>query len=337
MLTTISIDAGRSASIGASDPVLARMRYPFSQRFYPLGFPVDVVSNSTDVLDAAAESWADYAQIFSTVPIRIQVCVLEGGGSRECPPAPRCLVQQHLFSFVADQDNHGINDLQRGFSSIWATRAAVEHRGYFRYFFLECAAMSQLTTRVATGIHAACVARNSVGVLLCGESGAGKSTLSYACAKAGWTFVSDDGSYLAHDSDELLAVGNCHQLRFRPSAAALFPEIDGNPVTQRAETGKPSVELKTSALPSICYAQSASVRYLVFLNRNEGKNAPLRSYSKQRASEAFKQGRFTPPDLLQQQYEAIDRLLQAEVLELPYRDLAWAIEQLDRLVATGRS
>src|SRR5580698_6511785 len=113
----------RPDQIVSTDIVHARMSFPFKRRFHPLGFPVDISSNSTDVLDAAAQSWEDFSAMFSTPPVSIQVGVLEGD-ARECPPPPRCLVQQHIFSFVADQDNYGINDFNRGFSSIWVTRAA---------------------------------------------------------------------------------------------------------------------------------------------------------------------------------------------------------------------
>jgi hypothetical protein len=40
----------------------------------------------------------------------------------------------------------------------------------------------------------------------------GKSTWAYACTKAGWTYVADDGSFLVHEQDDYLVAGNCHQI-----------------------------------------------------------------------------------------------------------------------------
>ena len=148
-----------------------------------------------------------------------------------------------------------------------------------------------------TGMHSACVARNGVGVLLCGDSGAGKTTLAYACAKAGWTYVTDDGSYIVHGRDDLLVVGNSNQIRFRPAGKLLFPELDSREVLQRAET-KPAIEINPRELEGIHHSPTAKVKYFVLLNRRDRKNLPLRDYSKEVVREFLRQGRFSPPEML---------------------------------------
>jgi len=323
-----------SEPIPPTDIVRARMEYPFTRTFYPLGFPVEVSSNLEVVLEVVADSWGAFHRLFQTPPIRIQIGVLEER-TDECPPVPTCFVQQDMFSFVADRGNFGFIDMARGFCGIWLTNAAVNHRSYLRHFFLECAMVCPIVTRYATGVHAGCVSRDGVGVLLCGDSGAGKSTLSYACAKAGWTYTTDDASYMVHDSVDLQVVGNCHQVRFRPASSVFFPEIEGREITRRAEVGKPSIELVPATLPDIRYAQSATVQYLVILNRRECINAPLRPYSKEVVRRFLHQGRFSPLDMMPAHCAAIEKLLQKEVLELRYTDLDWAIEQLESLVANG--
>lgn len=335
-MTIQEIEAARDRSdpVPQTDVVYARMRFPLTKTFFPLGFPLELSTNCAEVLDAAAESWRDFTQIFHTPPVRLQVGVLESGES-ECPPVPACRVQQHLFSFVADQQNFGVNDMASGFSFIWLTHAAVQHRSYLRYFFLECAAMSQIATRHATGVHAGCVSRNGVGVLLCGDSGAGKSTLSYVCANSGWTYITDDASYVVHGRDDLLVVGNCRQVRFRPSAESLFPEIRRRPIIRRVEVGKPSIEIGTSELSNLHCAPTTNIQHVVFLNRRLGRNESLRPYSKRVAKEFLCQGRFCPSDMVPAHDAAIDRLLQLEVLELRYRDSDWAIEQLNALAMQG--
>ena len=110
------------------------------------------------------------------------------------------------------------------------------------------------------------------GVLLCGDSGAGKSTLSYACARSGWTYVTDDCSFLLNSGTKRLVTGNCHQVRFRPSAAEFFPEVRGLEITPRA-VGKPSIELPTAPMKHITLAQSAKVDFIVFLNRHTGRRS----------------------------------------------------------------
>lgn len=323
------------APIPRVDVVHARMEFPFRRMFYPLGFPVEISTNLEAVLDIAAESWAAFTGLFDTPVIRIQVGVLESL-STECPPAPSCLVHENVFSFTADKENFGFIDMSRGFCGIWVTPVAVANRSYLRSFFIECAIVCPIATRYATGVHSGCVSRNGAGVLLCGDSGAGKSTLSYACAKAGWTYITDDGSYMVHGTDGLQVVGNCHQVRFRPASSVFFPEIEGREITKRAEVGKPSIELRTATLPGIRYSQTANVKHLVILNRREGINAPLRPYSRDIVRRFLHQGRFSPVEFMPTHLATIEKLLRTEPLELRYTDLDWAIEQLETLAHAER-
>ncbi len=323
-----------SRPLPITDVVYARMEFPLKARFSPLGFPLEISTNCPEVLEAAAESWGDFEELFQTPLLKIQVGVLEGR-SGECPPVTTCRVQQNLFSFIADGENYGISDMVRGVSSVWLTDEAVKHRHYFRYFFLECAAITLIAPRFVTGVHSACVARNGVGVLLCGDSGAGKTTLAYACAKAGWTYITDDGSYIVHDHDDLLVVGNSNQVRFRPAARLIFPELDGREAMQREDKSKPSIEFSSRELKGIRHSPTAKVQYLVILNRREGMNSPLRPYSKEVVRQYLYQGRFSPLEMMPLHYATIDRLLDGPVLELRYRDLDWAIEQLNKLVDEG--
>jgi hypothetical protein len=320
-----------SRPLPLTDVVYARMEFPLTARFSPLGFPLEISTNSPDVLEAATESWGSFDELFQTPLLKIQVGVLEERSS-ECPPATTCRVQQNLFSFIADSENYGISDMVRGVSTAWLRNEAVRHRSYLRYFFLECAAITLIAPRFVTGVHSACVARNGVGVLLCGDSGAGKTTLAYACAKAGWTYVTDDGSYIVHGRDDLLVVGNSNQIRFRPDGKSIFPELDGREVMQREERSKPSIEVSSREMEGIRQSPTANVQYLVLLNRREGENLPLRPYSKEVVRQYLYQGRFSPPEMMPLHYATIDRLLERPVLELRYRDLSYAIEQLEKLV-----
>ncbi len=147
------------------------------------------------------------------------------------------------------------------------TSAAVNNRIYFRYNFLEKAVYLLLGASVVTDMHAACVSKNGKGILLIGDSGAGKSTLAYACARAGWTYTSDDTSYLINDSKPPRVIGHSHRARFRPSAKELFPELEHFGLTPRIE-GKPSIEVSTSELPIASTSPEATVDLIVYLNRD---------------------------------------------------------------------
>lgn len=322
----------RSEPAEFGDPILAHARLDHHAMFYPLGFPVSVLTNSVSVLDAAREGWGKFEHQFDTTPICLKIAVAEDE-SRVCPPTPVCRMRGHMITNVADDGNLAVTDLSRLFSAIWVTEAAVRHSDYFRYFFLDSTALGCVSSVHATAIHAGCVALGDEGVLLCGDSGAGKTTLSYACARAGWTYVTDDGSYLVHGADRLIA-GNCHQARFRPSAEALFPQLRGREAMRRAGVGKPSIELPIEADGAIQTAPKARARYLVFLARNTGMEE-LAPFPRAVARMFLWQTVQCVPFDTGRHLQKIDELLELKTFELRYNSLDWAVERLERLVREG--
>jgi hypothetical protein len=94
--------------------------------------------------------------------------------------------------------------------------------------------------------------------------------------------------------------------------------------------------MPTASMPHIVCAPTAHVEFLVFLNRRTGGPPELLPYRKDVARSFMRQALFGLPDTIATQYEAIDRLLAADVFELRYSDLDWAIERLQTLVRQGR-
>src|SRR5581483_3675581 len=189
-----------------------------SKSFYPLGFPLQVRTNSPAVLEMNDRLWGQFTHQHHTEPMRSDVLVTNGGSSL-CPPAPSYQFLEPLFISIADAQHYCVTDIAAGRTFTSITEASLKQHLYLEYFFL----MVPLSTIPAKAIHAACVAWNGTGVLLCGDSGAGKSTLAYAFARSGWEYISDDGSFLL-EGEPPYVTGNCNIVRLRPSAAELFPE-----------------------------------------------------------------------------------------------------------------
>ena len=303
------------------------------ETFHPLGFPTELRTNSAGILAQARDLWGSFEERFDTRPIRVDVHVAEGG-PEPCPPMPGIRIALPLMIAVADQDHYSVADLEAARTQVMLTRAAEQHRGYVGYCFLEFAALCHIGVRHSTPVHGACVALDGRGVLLCGDSGAGKSSLSYACARAGWTYVTDDASYLLHHAPDRRVVGHCRKIRFRPSAADLFPELKGLDLTPRA-AGKPSMEVATAALPGLTCAPSARIDAVVFLNRRAGGAPGLAPLPKEVARQYLRQVLYGPAPAREVQHLAIERLLTADVLELRYQDLDRAVRCLETLLRTG--
>jgi hypothetical protein len=302
--------------------------------FYPFGFPTELRTNSLEILLQASDLWSVFEKRFDTELIHVAVHVVEGG-SMECPPAPVCRMIMPLIFSVADADNYMLVDLEQRRTRIVVSRATEKHSNFLKYFFLGSSPLCHIASRYATPVHAACVSLDGHGVLLCGDSGAGKSSLAYACARASWAYVTDDASYLLNHGKDRLVTGNCHQIRFRPAAEALFPEVKGLEITPRA-AGKPSIELPTASMPHMICEQTAKVDFIVFLNRYSGGPSELVSYRKDVARQFMRQVVYGPTKSLTGQYEAIERLLAADIMELRFTNLDWAVDRLEKLIRERR-
>jgi hypothetical protein len=335
----LTVDELKSAWLDArpvvfGDPALARASFPLSMTFYPLGFPVEVSTNRAEVLDAAHECWGSYSQLFNTPPARIEIGVTDTE-SLECPPTPVCRMRERLAINIADGENFAMSDCALRYALVWVTTAALRHGDYFRYFFVDSVGVTLVSADFSTGIHAGCVALDGAGILLCGGTGAGKSTLSWGCARNGWTYITDDGSYLVHGSSSRLVVGNSSQVRFRPSAANLFPELRGCAVMQRAGIGTPSMEWATRGDPGTKTSATANIRHIVFLNRNT-RRRELAAFPTAVARLYMLQQIQSSPGPAERHIAAVDSLLEVGSHELFYDELDWAVERLAQLVREGR-
>ena len=183
-----------------------------------------IATNSEDVIEAAKDFWDQSIQEFDCAPLDVRFAVNEESTS-ERPPAVLPRGKDNLFALVHSADNFAVADLARGSSFSWLTPAVVSERGYFRYHFLDSLVYVMLGALYLTPVHAACVALNGSGILLCGDSGSGKTSLAYACARRGWTYVADDASHLVRPGKDRRILGRPHEIRFRSAANLLFPEL----------------------------------------------------------------------------------------------------------------
>lgn len=191
-----------------------------------------------------------------------------------------------------------------------------------------------LEVRHLVTLHAACVMYRGKGILLAGNAGAGKSSLSYACARRGWTFVSDDASALQRRSPDPKVIGHPQKFRFREPVEQLFPEFRGLKSSLRAY-GKPTIEVLTRTIDSIRGAEESPVNVIVFLNRPGYESGPpvLIPVSQEEAWSrlSFSVWAVQMPEF-DERLVALERLLAVPMYELRYSEFAPAIDLLERFV-----
>jgi len=325
---------GTGKSSRPQDALLSDMDLPLRKTFYPLGYAVELITNDPDVLNAAHESFGHRRLRHGATTLQVRIGVSEGG-SPDCPPEPVRREYNHLYSLLADTHNYAVLDLKTCTSFVWLSRSALNNRLYFRYNFLEKVVYLLLGSSVVTDLHAACISRNGVGILLFGNSGAGKSTLAYACARAGWTFTSDDTSYLINDSRHPRVIGHSHRLRFRPSARTLFPELSNREITPRME-GKASIEVPVSEFPKLTTANEVDIRAIVYLNRNRSATGSLRRLSKGTATIRTRQDLYSAGEIRANHEKILEVLSGIPTYELQYSEFDQGIQHLERLGQNAR-
>lgn len=312
------------------DPVQARAALPKIAMFHPHGFPLELETNSADIMQAAWESWHPFQRTFETKPLRLSLGVSDSGGNA-IPAKQRVYSRNHLMTFVGDRENFATCDLRSGYGFGWVSQAVARDHAFLRYHFLEATAMCMLESAHLASIHAALVALGGRGVLLCGESFAGKSTLAYACAREGWTYVTDDGTSLIRNHRDRYAIGNSHGIRLRADAPRLFPELSGK-LQPICRNGKSGMEIRTRDLP-IATAPGCAIHHVVLLDRRAGTRAALSPWRMEEALQwCSRFAVFGEERVIAEQKRAHRRLMGAGSWRLQYGDLAPAIERLTSLV-----
>jgi hypothetical protein len=311
------------------DALLSNMVLPIRGVFYPLGYPVEILTNDHGVLQAADDSFGHVCSARAATSLQIRIGVIEGV-SPGCPPEPIRREYNHLYSLVADVHNQAFLDLKTLINFTWLTREVVNNRIYFRYNFLEKVVYLLLGASVVTDLHAACVSKNGKGILLCGDSGAGKSTLAYACARTGWTYTSDDTSYLINDSDVPRVIGHSHRVRFRPAAKDLFPELVRFTMTPRLE-GKPSIEVPISDLPIQSTATETKVDFIVYLNRHPSASTRLVRLPNGTAAQRACWELYSAGEIRKKHEKILEMLSDVPTYELQFCDLYQGVCALDIL------
>src|SRR5579864_3052099 len=90
-----------------ADPLLHDVELPLTRTYFAHGFPVEISTNSRDILEAAAESWGMCQREFDQDPVELRIVVQPEG---DLAPEPAFRAQRHYFSIVADRNNYAFYD-----------------------------------------------------------------------------------------------------------------------------------------------------------------------------------------------------------------------------------
>jgi hypothetical protein len=166
-----------------------------------------------------------------------------------------------------------------------------------------------------TPVHCACVVKSGWGLLLGGESGAGKSTTALELSRNGFSFLSDDCTYLSRSDAGVRAWGLPTPVKLLPDAVSYFLElVSPDPVLTL--NGEWALDVDPTEISNVERCLSCVPRWLVFLERTfESLSVVKQITSEEAASRLAADLETMPPCILGQyeyQLETVHRLVDRE-------------------------
>jgi hypothetical protein len=216
-----------------------------------MGEPLLFQTNHPLLLETADESFGRFPACppDTARPLIAQLCVTEPRGPEPegAHPLPVYHTQEHLFHLQVGQDNFAVVDLQKGFAFGLVTPGMARDRAFVRVTFVEAMCLSMLSlARNFSNLHAACVVKNGVSLILQGPNNTGKSTLAYACARRGYQVLTEDIVHVKVRPEGVTLWGAPWKLHLLVDAQLFFPELSNlTPALQINGEWKLEVDLES--------------------------------------------------------------------------------------------
>ena len=259
------------------DPLGGSVPIEFVEDFSPLGVRLRLETNSQEILEACRASFGrDDTPESGLQTAQFVVRLLADELFVAAPPWPDPVFRRHGDAFYVSvgSQNTAVADLGRRDAVGFVSPAMARDTDFLRHTFLECLALTMMTRgsgATHTYIHASAVAKSGKGLIFCGPRESGKSTLAYACARRGFSVVTDDVVYLKAERG-LTAWGRPWRLRFLPDCARFFPELREKAESLKA-AGKEVVEIDVQELLPGHTQACCDPAALFFLERSSGRVA----------------------------------------------------------------
>jgi hypothetical protein len=287
-------------------------------------------TNASSVLAAAQDSFGDCEREFDTPPLDMRVLVSDTGETGvPCQPVYRGWGE--VIAVVADRNNFATCHVEGNSIQICVDRRVVDDRMWFRASLLEGTVLCTLCARYLVAVHAACVSKRGHGVLLHAVSGTGKSCLSYECARRGWTYVSDDATYLVREHRSRTVLGRPQVIKLLESAISLFPELSGMP-TFIDPRGEPAIFVRPAQSSAFRTATTVSADALIFLRRERGRAGMLIVDPAEAWERVVSELPVLTASSYEQQKASVRRLTNGKVVEMRYWTLDEGVALLEDLV-----
>lgn len=261
------------------------------QNFSFMGEALCFQTNHPALLAAAHEAFYRFPPAAPTsqpLMLRLFVDPTQDEFSSGNYPKPVYHTAGHLCFVNVGAANTIVVDMQAGYAIGFVTPSVAQDAAFVRYTFIEAAAQAMLgLARNFVVIHAACVVKAGIGLLLCAPSGTGKSTLAYACLRRGYQILAEDVVQVNLSRPQPQFWGIPWKFHLQEDSLHFFPEL-AEPQVQMSVNGERKLELEIETRFPGAARTHIERAFLVFLARRPTvQAASLEQLSLSEARRAF--------------------------------------------------
>jgi hypothetical protein len=293
---------------------LAPDNLPLGARFFVAGSIWDLRSNSEEILRAMQETFHQVGgEQQADLHLRFHVDFAVNNAPRWSTPHFRAL--DHLYyATYGPCDSMVVDQMGRRVIGSFSPAVARDLRHWKQTILPVLLGIASASIGV-TPVHCACVVKGRFGLLLGGASGAGKSTMALSLSRNGFSYLSDDCTYLSRTVTGTRAWGLPTPVKLLPDAVSYFPElISLDPVLSL--NGEWAINVDPTEISNVQRCLSCTPRWLVFLERKVDSPPVIKSLSSCEAASRLVADLETLPASLFDQYEyqleTINRLVDRE-------------------------
>lgn len=297
---------------------------PLCEHFMSAGAVCRLVTNSEQILESARHTFLPIPSPAGPADFFMRFWVEDDGATQQ-PSPPHTHPQQtwpkpylrgldHLVFAGFDACSSLLADLRSRRVIGRFSTAMASDTGYWKTTIFPMLLSIVAGSVGLVELHASCVAKNGLGLILAGPSHSGKSTLTMALHAAGFALLSDDRTFCSVRNGRLSAWGLPRPLKLRREAASWFDEF-----RDREPTDVQNGERVFHFEPKQRDAFQCEPRLLVFLQRTEERSFSMIPMKRSSARTRIESDLLAEaPEAVRRQSETLERLLPLPCCTLRY-------------------
>lgn len=237
---------------------------PLNEYFISAGVMCSLATNSERLLENTRRTFQPIPATTGPIDFSMRFWVEGEGVAQQTWPKPYVRGLNHLVFAGFDARSSLLADLRTRRVIGRFSGAMASDAGYWKTTIFPMLLSIVAGSVGLVELHASCVARDGLGLILAGPSRSGKSTLAMALHEAGFALLSDDRTFCSVRNGKLSAWGLPRPLKLRRAAAEWFDEF-----RDREPTDVQNGERVFHFEPKQGHSCHCEPRLLVFLERTQ--------------------------------------------------------------------